>query len=291
MARAELGMWGLSKALGVGATTLLGEEQEGVLGSQPRVTVFCDTSQLSRPFLPQACRDFLDLAESHSRKWQRLLQHEREQRIRLEETIEQLAKQHNSLERACRGAPGLASGTASIASTAKGECLQGAAGSLGWGCSGIPGVGLLRHPWAGMGTAQGSLGWDGAAQGFLGWDGAAQGSLGWDRAVWGPGWDRTAQGSPGWDTTAWGLLGLTRAAQGPPGWIRVFHSGTHGMGRSCLGSPGMNQGVLLGDPWDGIGLVRDPQDEPGCSTQGLMGWHRAALGPLEWDGSAQGLPG
>uniref|UniRef100_A0A672R0P4 Oxysterol-binding protein n=1 Tax=Sinocyclocheilus grahami TaxID=75366 RepID=A0A672R0P4_SINGR len=53
----------------------------------------------------QACRDFLDLADSHSRRWQRVLQHEREQRTHLEETIEQLAKQHNSLERAWREAP------------------------------------------------------------------------------------------------------------------------------------------------------------------------------------------
>ncbi|XP_038008016.1 oxysterol-binding protein 2 isoform X7 [Motacilla alba alba] len=76
------------------------------------------------PSETQACRDFLDLAESHSRKWQRLLQHEREQRIRLEETIEQLAKQHNSLERACRGAPG----PASAASSAKAGSVQSAKG-------------------------------------------------------------------------------------------------------------------------------------------------------------------
>uniref|UniRef100_A0A8C3L928 Oxysterol-binding protein n=1 Tax=Chrysolophus pictus TaxID=9089 RepID=A0A8C3L928_CHRPC len=69
---------------------------------------------------PDACRDFLDLAETHSRKWHRALQYEREQRIRLEETIEQLAKQHNSLERACRGAPGSAGSTGSVQS-AKGE--------------------------------------------------------------------------------------------------------------------------------------------------------------------------
>ncbi|XP_063479598.1 oxysterol-binding protein 2 isoform X6 [Symphalangus syndactylus] len=54
----------------------------------------------------QACRDFLELAEIHSRKWQRALQYEQEQRVHLEETIEQLAKQHNSLERAFRSAPG-----------------------------------------------------------------------------------------------------------------------------------------------------------------------------------------
>ena len=57
---------------------------------------------------PQACRDFLELAETHSRKWQRALQYEQEQRVHLEETIEQLAKQHNSLERAFRSAPGRA---------------------------------------------------------------------------------------------------------------------------------------------------------------------------------------
>uniref|UniRef100_A0A3P8UL75 Oxysterol-binding protein n=1 Tax=Cynoglossus semilaevis TaxID=244447 RepID=A0A3P8UL75_CYNSE len=52
-----------------------------------------------------ACRDFLDVAESHSRRWQKALHHEREQRHHLEETIEQLAKQHNSLERAWRESP------------------------------------------------------------------------------------------------------------------------------------------------------------------------------------------
>lgn len=52
----------------------------------------------------KACRDFLSLAQSHSRHWQKALQVERNQRIRLEETLEQLAKQHNHLERAFRGA-------------------------------------------------------------------------------------------------------------------------------------------------------------------------------------------
>lgn len=70
---------------------------------------------------PQACRDFLDLAETHSRRWQRALQYEREQRTHLEETIEQLAKQHNSLERAWREAPTLVSTTPSAPTTNKGE--------------------------------------------------------------------------------------------------------------------------------------------------------------------------
>lgn len=53
---------------------------------------------------PQACRDFLALAQAHSKRWQKALQAERDQRVRLEETLEQLAKQHNHLERAFRGA-------------------------------------------------------------------------------------------------------------------------------------------------------------------------------------------
>ncbi|XP_064530622.1 oxysterol-binding protein 2 isoform X2 [Pseudopipra pipra] len=93
------------------------ESGEKIKAVNERATLFRITSNA----MINACRDFLDLAESHSRKWQRLLQHEREQRIRLEETIEQLAKQHNSLERACRGAPGLAAPTTSISSTAKGS--------------------------------------------------------------------------------------------------------------------------------------------------------------------------
>lgn len=52
----------------------------------------------------QACRDFLALAQAHSKRWQKALQAEREQRVRLEEALEQLAKQHNHLERAFRGA-------------------------------------------------------------------------------------------------------------------------------------------------------------------------------------------
>lgn len=67
----------------------------------------------------------MDLAETHSRRWQRALQYEREQRTHLEETIEQLAKQHNSLERAWREAPTLVSSAPSAPTTNKGEtgCL------------------------------------------------------------------------------------------------------------------------------------------------------------------------
>uniref|UniRef100_A0A674DYR6 Oxysterol binding protein 2b n=1 Tax=Salmo trutta TaxID=8032 RepID=A0A674DYR6_SALTR len=85
------------------------EGGEKVKGVNERATLFRITSNA----MINACRDFLDLAETHSRRWQRALQYEREQRIHLEETIEQLAKQHNSLERAWREAPTLSANTPS----------------------------------------------------------------------------------------------------------------------------------------------------------------------------------
>uniref|UniRef100_A0A672HRA9 Oxysterol-binding protein n=1 Tax=Salarias fasciatus TaxID=181472 RepID=A0A672HRA9_SALFA len=69
-----------------------------------RATLFRITSNA----MINACRDFLSLAQTHSKRWQKALQTERDQRIRLEETLEQLAKQHNHLERAFRGATVLA---------------------------------------------------------------------------------------------------------------------------------------------------------------------------------------
>ncbi|XP_014064477.1 oxysterol-binding protein 1 isoform X3 [Salmo salar] len=65
-----------------------------------RATLFRITSNA----MINACRDFLSLAQAHSKRWQKALHSERDQRIRLEETLEQLAKQHNHLERAFRGA-------------------------------------------------------------------------------------------------------------------------------------------------------------------------------------------
>ncbi|KAG7279500.1 hypothetical protein CRUP_035886 [Coryphaenoides rupestris] len=86
---------------------------EKIKAVNERATLFRITSNA----MINACRDFLDLAESHSRRWQRALQYEREQRSHLEQTIEQLAKQHNSLERAWREAPVHAANTASAPAT------------------------------------------------------------------------------------------------------------------------------------------------------------------------------
>ncbi|KAM8759932.1 oxysterol-binding protein 2 isoform 1-T1 [Acanthopagrus schlegelii] len=91
------------------------EGGEKIKAVNERATLFRITSNA----MINACRDFLDLAETHSRRWQRALQYEREQRTHLEETIEQLAKQHNSLERAWRQAPTLVSTTPSAPTTNK----------------------------------------------------------------------------------------------------------------------------------------------------------------------------
>ncbi|XP_068460737.1 oxysterol-binding protein 2 isoform X1 [Clinocottus analis] len=93
------------------------EGGEKIKAVNERATLFRITSNA----MINACRDFLDLAETHSRRWQRALQYEREQRTHLEETIEQLAKQHNSLERAWREAPTLVSTTPSAQTTNKGR--------------------------------------------------------------------------------------------------------------------------------------------------------------------------
>ncbi|KAM7419505.1 hypothetical protein PAMA_016563 [Pampus argenteus] len=77
-----------------------GDMGEKIRQVTERATLFRITSNA----MINACRDFLFLAQSHSKRWQKALQVEREQRIRLEETLEQLAKQHNHLERAFRGA-------------------------------------------------------------------------------------------------------------------------------------------------------------------------------------------
>ncbi|XP_075698000.1 oxysterol-binding protein 1 [Rhinoderma darwinii] len=76
------------------------DSSEKIKQVNERATLFRITSNA----MINACRDFMSLAETHSKRWQRALQYERDQRLRLEETLEQLAKQHNHLERVFRGA-------------------------------------------------------------------------------------------------------------------------------------------------------------------------------------------
>lgn len=59
-----------------------------------RATLFRITSNA----MINACGEYLNMAQTHGRKWQKLLQHEHDTRLRLEEMVEQLAKQHSTLE-------------------------------------------------------------------------------------------------------------------------------------------------------------------------------------------------
>uniref|UniRef100_A0A3Q0S4H1 Oxysterol-binding protein n=1 Tax=Amphilophus citrinellus TaxID=61819 RepID=A0A3Q0S4H1_AMPCI len=93
---------------------LTGEAGDKIRQVTERATLFRITSNA----MINACRDFLALAQAHSKRWNKALQAEREQRVRLEETLEQLAKQHNHLERAFRGA---SQANASAAGPGKGE--------------------------------------------------------------------------------------------------------------------------------------------------------------------------
>jgi septal ring factor EnvC (AmiA/AmiB activator) len=50
----------------------------------------------------QTSSDYIDLAQTHWKKCQRMLQLEQDQRSRLEETVEQLARQLGGLEQAAK---------------------------------------------------------------------------------------------------------------------------------------------------------------------------------------------
>lgn len=63
-----------------------------------RATLFRITSAT----VINSCADYLQLAQNQGRKWQKMLQHERDQRLRLEEIVEQLARQHSHLEQAAK---------------------------------------------------------------------------------------------------------------------------------------------------------------------------------------------
>ncbi|XP_061535471.1 LOW QUALITY PROTEIN: oxysterol-binding protein 1-like [Phycodurus eques] len=87
----------LSELEGIHAAADMGEKIRQVT---ERATLFRITSIA----MINVCQDFLSMAQNHSKRWQKALQLEKAQRIRLEDTLEQLAKQHNHLERAFRGA-------------------------------------------------------------------------------------------------------------------------------------------------------------------------------------------
>uniref|UniRef100_A0A3B1ITX5 Oxysterol-binding protein n=1 Tax=Astyanax mexicanus TaxID=7994 RepID=A0A3B1ITX5_ASTMX len=94
-----------------------GDTSDKIRQVTERATLFRITSNA----MINACRDFLALAQAHSKRWQKALQAERDQRVRLEETLEQLAKQHNHLERAFRGATVLPASPSNPTADSKGS--------------------------------------------------------------------------------------------------------------------------------------------------------------------------
>lgn len=61
-----------------------------------RATLF----RISSNAMINACTDYLSTAQTQGHKWSKMLQHEREQKLHLEEMVEQLARQHSHLEQA-----------------------------------------------------------------------------------------------------------------------------------------------------------------------------------------------
>ena len=50
-------------------------------------------------YYTQACSEFMSAAAASSARMNRALQHERDQKMRLQEVVEQLARQHDNLEK------------------------------------------------------------------------------------------------------------------------------------------------------------------------------------------------
>jgi len=86
------------KEVGAGDKKDLGNIQPKVKILNERATLFKITSNA----MINACTEYLELTQTQGKKWQRLLSHEREQRLRLEEMVEQLARQHSQLEHQCK---------------------------------------------------------------------------------------------------------------------------------------------------------------------------------------------
>ncbi|XP_053671044.1 oxysterol-binding protein 1 [Anopheles nili] len=61
-----------------------------------RATLF----RISSNAMMNACSDYLQTSQTQGHKWSKMLQHEREQKLHLEEMVEQLARQHSHLEQA-----------------------------------------------------------------------------------------------------------------------------------------------------------------------------------------------
>ncbi|XP_017776763.1 PREDICTED: oxysterol-binding protein 1 isoform X2 [Nicrophorus vespilloides] len=75
-------------------------DQESAQGKSKAVSERATLFRIASNAMINACSEYLSTAQTHGHKWTRLLQHEREQRQRLQEMVETLAQQHSKLEQA-----------------------------------------------------------------------------------------------------------------------------------------------------------------------------------------------
>eukprot|EP00092_Neocalanus_flemingeri_P030355 GFUD01032953.1.p1 GENE.GFUD01032953.1~~GFUD01032953.1.p1 ORF type:complete len:811 (+),score=205.19 GFUD01032953.1:488-2920(+) len=90
---------------GTGSIKDGGDRKADVASIQPRVKILNERATLFKitsNAMINASTEYLELTQTQGKKWQRLLSHEREQRLRLEEMVEQLARQHSQLEHQCK---------------------------------------------------------------------------------------------------------------------------------------------------------------------------------------------
>lgn len=76
------------------------ESGEDLAGKNKIVNERATLFRISSNAMINACTDYLSTAQTQGQKWSKMLQHERDQKLHLEEMVEQLARQHSHLEHA-----------------------------------------------------------------------------------------------------------------------------------------------------------------------------------------------
>jgi len=91
----------LQRALGE-AESAASDNPQDVMTKMKSVNERATLFRITSSAMVNACGEYAQLAQTQGRKWQRMLAHEHEQRRRLEDMVEQLARQHSHLEKAAQ---------------------------------------------------------------------------------------------------------------------------------------------------------------------------------------------
>ncbi|XP_044740624.1 oxysterol-binding protein 1 [Chrysoperla carnea] len=76
------------------------ENLDDVQGRSKEINERATLFRIASNAMINRCSEYLEVAKTQGTKWHKMLQHEREQKLRLEEFVEQLARQHSHLEKA-----------------------------------------------------------------------------------------------------------------------------------------------------------------------------------------------